>query len=109
MWSAAPRPAGRASDGRRAVRAACSAAAACAVAALIEDCSSPAAHHEAAKPSPSPAARPSPAPHNGVPPPGAPVHTLIVMLENHNHGQVIGSRSAPYLNQLAGGALFTNS
>jgi hypothetical protein len=23
-------------------------------------------------------------------PPGAPVHTLIVMLENHNHSQVIG-------------------
>jgi phosphatidylinositol-3-phosphatase len=32
------------------------------------------------------------------------------MLENHNYSQVIGKRSAPYLNELArGGALFTNS
>jgi acid phosphatase len=43
-------------------------------------------------------------------PPGAPVHTLIVMLENHSYDQVIGRRSAPYLNELAReGALFTNS
>ena len=28
-------------------------------------------------------------------PPGAPVHTLIVMLENHNYTQVIGRQSAP--------------
>jgi acid phosphatase len=43
-------------------------------------------------------------------PPGAPVHTLVVMLENHNYTQVIGRRSAPYLNELArGGALFTDS
>ena len=32
------------------------------------------------------------------------------MLENHNYSQVIGKRSAPYLNELArGGALFTDS
>jgi len=43
-------------------------------------------------------------------PPGAPVHTLIVVLENHNYTQVIGRQSAPYLNELArGGALFTDS
>src|SRR5690242_11890834 len=102
MWSAAPRPALRASDGRRAMmRAACSTAAACAVAALIAGCSSTAAHHEATRPSPSP--------HSQVPQ-GAPVHTLIVMLENHNYSQVIGRRSAPFLNELANsGALFTDS
>jgi len=45
-----------------------------------------------------------------VPAAGAPVHTLIVMLENHSYSQVIGRRSAPYLNDLArGGALFTDS
>jgi acid phosphatase len=45
-----------------------------------------------------------------VPPAVAPSHTLIVMLENHAYGQVIGSRSAPFLNALArGGALFTGS
>ena len=92
------------------MRAARSAAAACALAALIAGCSSsPAAHHEAARPSTAPA-RPSPSPHGRVPPPGAPVHTLIVMLENHNYSQVIGRGSAPYLNELArSGALFTNS
>jgi acid phosphatase len=39
-----------------------------------------------------------------------PAHTVVVVLENHGYGQVIGSSSAPYLNQLAGsGALFTRS
>jgi phosphatidylinositol-3-phosphatase len=91
------------------VRAARSAAVACALAALIAGCSSPAAHHEAAKPSAS-SAHPPAAPHRRVPPPGAPVHTLIVMLENRSYDQVIGRRSAPYLNGLArGGALFTDS
>ena len=43
-------------------------------------------------------------------PPGAPVHTLIVMLENHSYGEVIGNGSAPFLNKLArSGALFTRS
>jgi hypothetical protein len=89
------------------MRAACSAAA-CAVAALIAGCSSAAAHHEAATASAAPA-RPSTSPHSRVPP-GAPAHTLIVMLENHNYSQVIGRRSAPFLNELArGGALFTDS
>jgi phosphatidylinositol-3-phosphatase len=45
-----------------------------------------------------------------VPPAAAPRHTLIVMLENRTYGEVIGRRSAPFLNALArGGALFTNS
>lgn len=49
-------------------------------------------------------------PHGPLPPAGAPVHTLIVMLENHNYSQVIDRRSAPYLNELAReGALFTDS
>jgi acid phosphatase len=49
-------------------------------------------------------------PHTRVPPQGAPAHTVIVMLENHNYSQVIGRGSAAYLNELAhGGALFTDS
>jgi hypothetical protein len=40
----------------------------------------------------------------------APAHTVIVVLENHSYGEVIGSRQAPFLNRLAGkGALFTGS
>jgi phosphatidylinositol-3-phosphatase len=44
----------------------------------------------------------------GLPP--APAHTVIVMLENHGYGEVIGSPQAPFLNRLARqGALFTDS
>ena len=40
----------------------------------------------------------------------APAHTVIVMMENLSYGEVIGNRSAPFLNGLARrGALFTNS
>jgi phosphatidylinositol-3-phosphatase len=43
-----------------------------------------------------------------LPPP--PAHTVIVVLENHGYGEVIGSPQAPYLNGLARqGALFTDS
>ena len=39
-----------------------------------------------------------------------PNHVVIVMEENHAYSQIIGSSSAPYINQLAQqGALFTNS
>jgi len=39
-----------------------------------------------------------------------PDHVVIVMEENHAYSQIIGSSSAPYINQLARqGALFTNS
>jgi phosphatidylinositol-3-phosphatase len=39
-----------------------------------------------------------------------PRHTVIVMMENHSYGEVIGSPQAPYLNSLARhGALFTRS
>jgi phosphatidylinositol-3-phosphatase len=39
-----------------------------------------------------------------------PAHTVVVVLENHGYGQVIGSSDAPFLNQLASrGALFTQS
>jgi hypothetical protein len=40
----------------------------------------------------------------------APAHIVIVMMENHSYGEVIGNPSAPFLNGLAArGALFTNS
>jgi hypothetical protein len=43
----------------------------------------------------------------GVP---APAHTVVVVMENHAYGQVIGSGDAPYINALARqGALFTAS
>ncbi len=42
--------------------------------------------------------------------PASPAHTVIVVLENHGYGEVIGSPQAPYLNGLARqGALFTDS
>jgi phosphatidylinositol-3-phosphatase len=47
-----------------------------------------------------PAGRPSASP---------PLHLVLVVEENHDFGQVIGSRSAPFLNQLAAsGTLLTN-
>lgn len=52
--------------------------------------------------------RGSPAPVPALPP--APAHTVVVIMENHSYGDVIGSPQAPYLNQLARqGALFTRS
>jgi hypothetical protein len=40
----------------------------------------------------------------------APAHTVIVMMENHSYGEVIGNAAAPFLNGLARqGALFTDS
>jgi phosphatidylinositol-3-phosphatase len=61
--------------------------------------------------SPAPTASVAPtasaAPAASVP---EPAHTVVVVLENHGYGQVIGSSDAPYLNQLASrGALFTQS
>jgi phosphatidylinositol-3-phosphatase len=45
-----------------------------------------------------------------MPPPGAPAHTVVVMLENRAYGQVIGRHSATFLNGLArGGVLFSHS
>jgi acid phosphatase len=42
--------------------------------------------------------------------PPAPAHTVIVIMENHAYGEIIGSPQAPYLNQLARqGTLFTHS
>jgi acid phosphatase len=39
-----------------------------------------------------------------------PAHVVIVIEENHSFGEIIGSRSAPYINSLAReGALLTNS
>lgn len=40
----------------------------------------------------------------------APAHTVVVVMENHSYGDIIGSSQAPYINQLAReGALFTHS
>lgn len=46
-----------------------------------------------------------------VPAFGAPSHVVIVMMENHSYGQIIGSPDAPYINNVlvANGALLTNS
>jgi hypothetical protein len=39
-----------------------------------------------------------------------PAHTIVVILENHSYSDIIGNKSAPYLNSLAAeGALFTRS
>ena len=45
---------------------------------------------------------------NGVP---TPAHIVVVMEENHAYSQIVGSKSAPYINNtlIAGGALFTQS
>jgi hypothetical protein len=55
----------------------------------------------------------SPAPPSGTVsalPVAAPAHTVVVIMENHAYGQVIGSGDAPYINALARqGALFTAS
>ena len=39
-----------------------------------------------------------------------PAHTVVVVMENHSYGQIIGNPAAPFINQLArSGALFTRS
>ena len=39
-----------------------------------------------------------------------PVHTVVVVMENHSYEDIIGNPAAPFINQLArGGALFTRS
>ena len=61
----------------------------------------------------APAASESPAPSASASKAASvpqPAHTVVVVLENHGYGEVIGSSDAPFLNQLAGrGALFTQS
>jgi acid phosphatase len=59
-------------------------------------------------PAPAPATVPATrAPVAAVAPPD---HIVVVMMENHSYGEVIGNRAAPFLNGLASrGALFTNS
>ena len=53
-------------------------------------------------PSASPAGRPAAVPR--------PAHVVIVVMENHSYGDIIGSRDAGYINQLARqGALLTRS
>ena len=39
-----------------------------------------------------------------------PAHTVVVVMENHSYADIIGSRAAPFINELARrGALFTRS
>ena len=39
-----------------------------------------------------------------------PAHTVVVVMENHSYGEIIGNPAAPFINQLArNGALFTRS
>jgi acid phosphatase len=48
-----------------------------------------------------------PTPTSGVP---TPAHTVVLVLENKDNSQILGSPSAPYFNALVGrAALFTNS
>lgn len=69
-------------------------------------CGSPAP----AGPSRTPTAGPGSSPGARVAAIPAPAHTVVVVMENHSYSDIIGSRQAPYLNQLARqGALFTNS
>jgi phosphatidylinositol-3-phosphatase len=80
---------------------------------------SPSPSPSTTSPSPSPSTTsPSPSPSTTSPSPSSPPpagvpqfqHVVIVIFENHAYSQVIGSSSAPYLNQLANtGASFTQS
>jgi phosphatidylinositol-3-phosphatase len=64
--------------------------------------SSPVAGHHGRSPSAAPTAT-----AGGVP---EPAHTIVIVFENRAFGQVVGSKQAPYLNELAHeGALFTQS
>jgi phosphatidylinositol-3-phosphatase len=59
----------------------------------------------------APAVSPGPGSSAAAQPlPPVPAHTVVVIMENHSYGQVIGSPQAPYLNRLARqGALLTRS
>lgn len=106
----------RGQSGRRAARASLTAGTAL---LLVAGCGSsgPASSEVPASPASSSgsAATAAPTPGSGtgsaqsgrVP---APVHTVVVMLENHAYSQIIGNPAAPFLNMLASqGALFTRS
>lgn len=76
------------------------------VCGLLAACSSPGNINQSAlpgvKPSEAPAALLAIAPHIS--------HITVVIMENYDYEQIIGSASAPYINALArGSALFTNS
>ena len=96
---------------------------ACAVVLLTVACGGPkpAAQARPSKaataPRTSAAARPTASPTLVPAPPGhvvakssAPRHIVLVVMENHSYGQIIGNSAAPFINQLArDGALFTRS
>ncbi len=69
------------------------------------------AAHNAAVPvgTPPPAPTPTPSPEPTPMPTAGYAHTVVVMMENHDYNQIIGSSAAPYINGLAGqGELLTN-
>jgi phosphatidylinositol-3-phosphatase len=68
---------------------------------------SPARSASARAPRPPHPVRPAPAAVTAVP---APLHTVLVVMENHGYGEIIGNPAAPFINGLARrGVLFTRS
>jgi phosphatidylinositol-3-phosphatase len=79
--------------------------AACGSALPAASLSSPASASAAASPAASTGLAASTSPVTA-----APAHTVVVVMENHSYGQVIGNPQAPFINRLAGtGALLTDS
>lgn len=85
---------------------------ACSALLLTAACigSSPAPRPPAASPATGPASSQVPGPDFAVAGVPAPRHIVIVVMENHSYGEIIGDPAAPFLNRLAArGALFTRS
>ena len=78
-----------------------------ALAALVTACSIAPTAGGAASATPSGTEPASPGLTTAIP---RPSHVVVVVMENHSYGQIIGSSSAPFVNRLArSGALFTQS
>ena len=93
-------------------RASVAAAAVAMIAGAVAGCGSSGGPASGAAPSggTSGAAPRAAAPTGSAGPLPKPAHVVVVMEENHSYSDIIGSGSAPYLNQLAGeGALMTSS
>jgi hypothetical protein len=54
-----------------------------------------------AEPLQAQAPTPAHASARAAPPRGAPVHVAVILMENHEYGDIIGSSDAPYINRLA--------